>query len=70
MSEAPNYGDDEGELPAPLFIGVSADQAGSVVMCVGEYEIMLTIKAALQISAKLIESAVDAGDILIPEHIN
>jgi hypothetical protein len=30
MSEAPNYGDDDGEFGAPLFIGVS-DQAGSVI---------------------------------------
>lgn len=69
MSEAPNYGDDDGDLPAPLYIGVE-DRAGSILLCVGDYEITLTIKAALQISAKLIESAVIAGDNQIPEHLN
>ena len=66
MTEAPDYGDDDGDLPAPLYIGV-ADRAGAVMLSVGEYEITLSIKAALQISAKLIESAVLAGDNWLQE---
>jgi hypothetical protein len=65
MSEALDFSDDDGDF----FIDVG-EREGFIMLCVGDYEIVLTINDAMQISAKLIESATIAIDNQIPEHLN